>query len=467
VHPGRTSTRLLLAVSLAVVAAATAPAAESRTAAAALDRYFGRLAGSGALSGAVVVADGGRVVYERAFGMADRERGLAFTLTTPADGASLAKTFTAAAVLALVQDGRLALDDPARQYVPELPYDVTVRHLVTHSSGLPDYDWFEPFFGPEEIRTAARRLEILRERRPALTMTPGRQFEYNGFGFDLAARVVERISGVSFEDFLRQRFLAPLGMTDTFIRPARLSAFREGWARGYRRRGGRPELFDVLDLEGFYGGGNIWSSARDLARWNDAWVERPPLAPATLATGQSPAVLGEGLSALTLLNLYHSPDRTRFWYHGHWRGFHDTTWRDLARRRSVAFVSNSTIGNDLQSGLVPDVVALLDGRIPAPPPAWKPVREADQPALAGTWTLPAIGDVSVSRSAEGLLYVRYVTGVRYLMVPVDPTVFYTPGLDAWIGFDRDAKGRIDRIVWRTLEGETRGPRSRAFVSESP
>ena len=134
--------------------------------AASLERYFRRLHARGAFSGAVVVSEKGRVVYQGAFGLADRERGVPFTLATPVDGGSLAKTFTAAAVLALVAEGRLSLDDPARRHLPELPYDLTVRQLVTHSSGLPDYDWFEPFFGADEIRTAARRLEILREKRP-------------------------------------------------------------------------------------------------------------------------------------------------------------------------------------------------------------------------------------------------------------------------------------------------------------
>jgi CubicO group peptidase (beta-lactamase class C family) len=436
-------------------AAGGAPAARLR-----LDRYFRQLHARGAFWGAVVVSDQGRPVYEGAFGFADRERRVPFTTTSPVDGASLAKTFTAAAVLTLVAEGRLSLEDPAARHVPELAYDVTVRQLITHTSGLPDYDWFEPFFAADEVRTAARRLQILRERKPALTMTPGQSFEYNGFGFDLAALIVERLGGRSFDAFLRERFFAPLGMTDSFVRPARLSAFEGVRTRGYRRERGRMVLFDALDLEGFYGGGNVYASARDLARWNEAWIDRPPLPAALLEAGLTPTRLGEGPSGLTLLNLYRSPDATRFWYHGHWQGFHHTIWRDVPRRRSIVFVSNNAIGDDLQSGLVPDVVALLDGRERPAPPTWKPLTQAELATVSGRWSVAGVGEVELDRG-EDRFHVRDVTGVSYALFPTGPGVFYAPGLEVWLGFDRDGAGRpgfgrAPALVWRTLVGGFRG-----------
>lgn len=423
-----------------------------------IERYFRALHERGAFSGAVVVSEKGRTVYEGAFGFADVERQVPFTLASSADGASLAKTFTAAAVLTLVAEGRLGLDDPVSRHVPELEYPVTVRHLLTHSSGLPDYDWFEPYFRADEVRTAARRLEILREKKPALSMTPGRSFEYNGFAYDMAARVVERVSGRSFETFLRERFFGLLGMTNSFVRPARLSDFAGVRTRGYRTEKGRLVPFDVLDLEGFYGGGNVYASAGDLARWNEAWIDRPPLPAKVLETGLAPVQLGEGESGLTLLNLYHSPDRTRFWYHGHWQGFHDTTWRDLARRRSIVFVSNNAIGNDLQSGLVPAIVALLDGREPPPAPAWVELSDAERPTVAGVWSVGGVGTVEIERD-DDRLKVRSPAGVRYAAFPVGPGVFYAPGLEVWLGFERSRGGRLDGLVWRTLEGAFRGTRA--------
>jgi CubicO group peptidase (beta-lactamase class C family) len=450
---------------LAIAMALASPAAWSAEPARAIEAHLRRLHARGEFSGAMVVSEKGRVVYEGAFGMADRERGTPLTLTTPVDGASLTKTFTAAAVLTLVGEGRLRLDDPASRHLPELTYDLTVRQLFTHTNGLPDYDWFEPLLGPEEVRTSTRWAELLRERRPALAMTPGQGFAYSNVGFDLAALVVERITGRSFEAFLRERFLAPLGMTGSFIRPARLSAFEGVRTRGYRRVGGRTELFDAFDLEGFYGGGNLYASARDLARWNEAWIHAPPLAPSMLEPGLRPVRLGEGESGLTLLNLYRSPDGTRFWYHGHHQGFHDTIWRDLARERSIVFVSNNAIGSDLQSGLVPDIVALLDGGTPAAPPRWTPLAQKELPGVTGSWTVPGVGDIELA-PRDGGLQVRHATGLRYALFRVDPAVFYAPGLEVWLGFDRDARGHVAGLVWRTLMGSARGTRAAPPASPS-
>jgi hypothetical protein len=170
--------------------------------------------------------------------------------------------------------------------------------------------------------------------------------------------------------------------------------------------------------------------------------------------------LGEGFSGLTLLNLYRSPDGTQFWYHGHHQGFHDTVWRDLARERSIVFVSNSTIGSDLQSGLVPDVVALLDGRAPAPPPRWTPLAEGDLAATVGTWTVPGVGEVEIAPRDGGLL-IRHATGVRYALFRDNPAAFYAPGLEVWLGFDRNARGEITGLVWRTVLGGVRGTRPAA------
>ncbi len=451
---GRASRR----AGFALVLALAAPLVRAAEPARAIDAHLRRLHESGAFSGAIVVSEKGRVVYEGAFGLADRERAVPFTPATPVDGGSLAKTFTAAAVLTLAAEGRLGLDEPAKRYLPDLPYDLTVRQLITHSNGLPDYDWFEPLLGADEIRTNTRWLELLRDRRPTLAMTPGQAFSYSNVGYDLAALVVERVTGASFEAFLRWRYFVPLGMADSFVRPARLSAFEGVRTRGYRRIAGQVEPFDAFDLEGFHGGGNVYASARDLARWNEAWIRKPPLPAPMVEAGLAPVRLGEGESGLTLLNLYRSPDGTRFWYHGHHQGFHDTIWRDLARERSIVFVSNSTIGSDLQSGLVPDVVALLDGGVLAPAPRWTYLDEKELARVAGRWRVDGVGDVEIM-PREGGLQVRHVTGVRYaLFRALDLAAFYAPGLEVWLGFERDARGDV-RLVWRTLEGSARGTRS--------
>ncbi|MFW6074689.1 MAG: serine hydrolase domain-containing protein [Chloroflexota bacterium] len=162
---------------------------------ASIDTLMSDLRERGLFSGAVVVGKGDEILYEGGFGLANVAEGVPFTPGTPSNGASLGKTLTAAAILMLHEDGRIDLDDPVTQYLPEFPYpEVTVRHLITHSSGLhPDNVYFT-FLAPQaETWTNEGLLEILIEHEPPLAFPPGSGFVYNGTGFNMAAILMERV----------------------------------------------------------------------------------------------------------------------------------------------------------------------------------------------------------------------------------------------------------------------------------
>ena len=169
-----------------------------------------------------MVADGRDVVWDRGFGYAHLENKIPFTADTAIDGASLAKTFTAALVLALSGEGRLRLDDPVRRSLPELPYPtITWRHLLSHSSGLPvlDYDYFDKWLPANEVRTTESLLGVLGAQRPALSFAPGTAFEYSSFGYDLAALAAARVARSTYAELLTLRLFQPLGVTSAFVRP--------------------------------------------------------------------------------------------------------------------------------------------------------------------------------------------------------------------------------------------------------
>lgn len=176
-------------------------------------------------NGAVVVGSGDDILYERGFGLANVAEGVPFTPNTTSNGASLGKTLTAAAILMLHEDGRIDLDDPVTKYLPEFPYpEVTVRHLITHSSGLhPDNVYFM-FLAPEvDTWTNEGLLEILIEHEPPLAFPPGSGFVYSGTGFNMAAILMERVAGTSYASFLRERIFDPLKMDSSFLPPAKAS----------------------------------------------------------------------------------------------------------------------------------------------------------------------------------------------------------------------------------------------------
>ena len=170
---------------------------------------------------AVGVNVDGRTVVSKAYGMADLEHDVANTPETIFEAGSVSKQFTAAAVLLLARDGKLSLDDPVSKYIPELPdygQPLTIRHMLTHTSGLRDWGSVAGIGGwprTSRVYTHAHVLDIVSRQR-ALNFTPGERYSYSNTGYNLAAIIVSRVSGMSFAEFTRAaRCSSRLGMTHT------------------------------------------------------------------------------------------------------------------------------------------------------------------------------------------------------------------------------------------------------------
>lgn len=187
---------------------------------AAVDRIFARWNHTDSPSCALGVSRNGTPVYTRGYGMANLEYDLAISPASVFHLASVSKQFTALAVLLLAQGGKLTLDDDVRRYVPELPdygHRITLRHLLTHTSGLRDeWDLLALARGhfDEELITESDVLDVVTRQR-ALNFVPGAEYLYSNTGFTLAGLVVRRVSGQSLRDFAEARIFAPLGMRRT------------------------------------------------------------------------------------------------------------------------------------------------------------------------------------------------------------------------------------------------------------
>jgi CubicO group peptidase (beta-lactamase class C family) len=228
-----------------------------------VDKIF-RVASPDTPGCAVGVSQRGRVVLNRAYGLADVERRVPLGPTTLFDIGSTQKQFVAAAVLRLVEDGRLALSDDVRTHVPELPdygTKVTIDHLLTHTSGIRDWTGLLPM---AEQGTDVLPL-ILRQR--GLNFTPGAEWAYSNSGFVLLKEIVARASGTSFAEFARRRLFAPLGMTSSAYVPDVLQAGGNA-ALGYQKVGAGWTPY--MRLGNARGGGAIVSTVGDLLVWNDA-----------------------------------------------------------------------------------------------------------------------------------------------------------------------------------------------------
>jgi CubicO group peptidase (beta-lactamase class C family) len=228
-----------------------------------------RYDGDGPGASLLVIRDGMPLV-RRGYGFADMEHRVAASPQTDYRLASVSKQFTATAILLLAQDGRLALDDRARRWLPSLPAAaemITLRQLLSHQGGLVDY---------EDVMAADTRVPLrdkdvlaLLEKTDHLYFTPGTSYRYSNGGYAMLALIVEKASGMPFQDFLRQRIFRPLGMTSTLAYvaggpPVPHRAF------GYSGEGGHWMRTDQSMTSSVLGDGGVYSSIDDLARWDAA-----------------------------------------------------------------------------------------------------------------------------------------------------------------------------------------------------
>jgi D-alanyl-D-alanine carboxypeptidase len=236
----------------------------------------------GRFSGAVLVARGGIPVYRRAFGLANREWGIANEPDAKFRIGSVTKSFTAAAILQLVEQGKVSLDAPATTYY-ELPMPwshVTVRQLLSHTSGVPSYTDLDGFFGresrldhtPEELigLTAGKQLDF----------PPGSKFSYDNSGYVILGAVIARVSGMTYADYLKQHLFAPLGMSstgydaDSLVLPKRASGYEAG-------AGGTLLNAPYVSMTVPYAAGGLYSTVDDLNRWCKALTTEAVLSTAS------------------------------------------------------------------------------------------------------------------------------------------------------------------------------------------
>ena len=271
---------------LAISAAAALPGAQ-------VDGVVGAAMQELHLAGSsLAVVDHGRVALLRGYGLADVEHRVPVTADTVFEIGSITKQFTATAVLMLVEEGKVALDDPIAKHLPGVPQPwsgITVRHLLNHSSGIQNYLTVSGL--PDLTRLTHDQIAAVFFDRLPLEFQPGETWSYSNSGYLLLGNVIEKASGRSYWDFLRERIFLPLGMTAT--RSTDPAAIIPNRARGYEWSRGRLERRPAL-TDSAYGAGAIVSSARDMARWDLALRARRFLRPASYHEMWTPLRLAGG-----------------------------------------------------------------------------------------------------------------------------------------------------------------------------
>jgi CubicO group peptidase (beta-lactamase class C family) len=325
------------------------------TVAAQIDALFARFAQGASPGCAVAVVERGRVAYARGYGFANLERRVPISPRTVFDIASTSKQFTAACVLLLAQQRRLSLDDDVRRYVPELPAPpdgavITLRHLLYHTSGLPDYIALLTKSGKHllDVTGDADALAVL-AAHPSLEFRPGSNFHYSDSGYFLLSLVVKQVTGQTLRQFAAANLFAPLGMRDTeflddesHASPQRAAAYAgDGDGDG----GGGAHFRRDESNWNQTGDGAVNTTVLDLAKWDDNFYTGAVGGKQLVDSLMTPGTLDNGhpLSYAGGLTLDDYRGQRRVRHAGSWVGYSAELMRLPDRRLSVITLCN--LGN--------------------------------------------------------------------------------------------------------------------------
>ncbi len=298
-------------------------------------------------SGGILIAKDGDVIYEKYMGKVDLRKNDSLTSTTPLHIASTSKTFTAIAILRMVQKNKLSLDDSLEKFFPAFPYrGVTVKMLLTHRSGIPNYLYFmsNNKWGilpnkkwNRQYATNQDVLKMMYDKRPDPTGTPGGRFSYCNTNFVLLAMIIEKISGTTFPVYMQRHFFVPLQMTNTFVFTLKdtLTA-----TPTFTNKNVYWE-YDFLDAT--YGDKNIFTTPLDLLKWDQALytdqIISKPLLDSAFApySFEKPSVHNYGLGwRLQLL-----PNGKKIVYHfGKWHGSNAVFARLIDEKATIIILGN-------------------------------------------------------------------------------------------------------------------------------
>ena len=254
---------------------------------------------------AAAVSLKGETVFEKAFGLADLEHNVPNTTQTIFESGSVAKQFTAAALVLLQQDGKLSLDDPVRKYIPELPdygSPLTIRHLLNHTAGLRDWGTVLSLTGAgrgERVINQDLALDVITHQR-ALDFTPGSEYSYSNSGYNLAAIIVERVSKQKFPAFVEERLFKPLDMKSSSWRDD-YQRVVPGRAQAYARQGNGPWRLNMPFMN-VYGNGGMLTTVGDWMKWN-AMLDSQSLGAPLVNALETRGVLNDGRKIAYALGL--------------------------------------------------------------------------------------------------------------------------------------------------------------------
>ena len=310
-------------------------------------------------NGNILISEEGDIIYENSTGWADNSRGIPMTLNTPFYLASVSKQFTAAAILLLKERGMLKLDDKLTKYVPEMgsyASKISIRHLLNHTSGLPDYfamGWDEPGL------TNALLFDKLQTNTRQLKLKPGNKYRYNNTGYVLLSIVVEKVSGEPYYMFVEKNICDPLGLENTWVFDLRNSQRNQGQkAIGYELNMRRVNDYNLLTT----GDGGMYSTIEDLFIWDRSLYTNELLSQESLEQAFQPLALANGSTENYGFgwNIGENLNGKTVYHSGGLAGFRTYIERQLEVDNTIIILNNNSFDDIAEMRNI--LVKILDGR---------------------------------------------------------------------------------------------------------
>jgi CubicO group peptidase (beta-lactamase class C family) len=406
--------------------------------------------------GNVLVAEKGNVIYQRSFGKANEETGADLNNESIFELASVSKQFTAMGIMLLKKQGKLSYDDSLRHFFPELPYsNITVRHLLNHTSGLPDYmNLMIENCNQDKIATNADMIRLLSLHKPAIHFLPGIKWEYSNTGYALLASIIEKASGKSFAEYLEKNIFKPLGMKRTMVFRRRFEKKTlDNYAYGY----GYNKLLEkfilpdddsgvakmVICLDGIVGDGTVNSTTSDLLKWDRALYTDQLLPKEQLEEAFQKGVLNDGRKTdygfgwgiYKLTNIGRVVSHT-----GGWPGYNTLIERHLDSTKLIIILRNhETNANILQK--IRNILYGLKEEIKKE----TPIASDSLNHYTGKYELAPEFILTVFIE-EGKLFGQATGQGKVQLIAEKQDIFYVKEVEAKIKFERDEKGIVRSMV---------------------
>ena len=308
-----------------------------------LDSLFQMFSSKSGFNGNVLVSQYGEVLYKHSFGYSDLKAKTPLMLESTFQIASVTKQFTAMAIMMLYEEGKLKFTDTVQRFFPDFSYkDITVRELLAHRSGLPEYMSFAGKYWKNRKQFMKNRdvMDMLIYDHPAKIFQPDKKYRYSNTGYVVLASIVEKVSGIPFENFLEERIFHRLGMTHTFIGSFASTVADEFKTKGYKKNRRLAEEDFLSDVVGDKG---VYSTVEDMYKWDQALYTDQLVHQKTLEEAFTPVSYDRRHATsygygwrIDMLE-----DGSKIVYHaGLWRGYNSLFVRRLSDKTAIIVLSN-------------------------------------------------------------------------------------------------------------------------------